>query len=88
MSLETLRQQVDEIDSKMVQLLNQRALLSLEILQQKQKLNRPIYDPQREQTVLQRIADANQGPLPDKQLQEIFRLIIQSCRNLQQTQKG
>ncbi len=88
MSLEQLRQQVDAIDTKLVQLLSQRAQLSLEILRQKQELNRPVYDPQREQAVLGQVASANPGPLSDKQLQDIFRLIIQSCRNLQQIQKG
>lgn len=88
MSLEQLRLQVDAIDEKLVQLLSQRAQLSLEILRQKQELNRPVYDPQREQAVLQQIVRANPGPLPDQSLQDIFRLIIQSCRNLQQIQKG
>lgn len=88
MSLEQLRQQVDAIDTKLVQLLSQRAQLSLEILRQKQKLNRPVYDPQREQAILQQVVRANPGPLPDQSLQDIFCLIIQSCRNLQQIQKG
>ncbi|MDZ7339868.1 MAG: chorismate mutase [candidate division KSB1 bacterium] len=88
MSLEELRQQIDEIDTTLVDLLNQRAQISLKIRQQKRALNRPIYDPQREQSVLQRVAAANRGPLPNQQLQDIFLLIIQSCRNLQQTQKG
>lgn len=74
--LSTLRQRIDELDQQIVQLLNERAHVVVEVGQTKRANNEPIYAPDREHTVLQRIAKLNKGPLPPRTLQAIYRELM------------
>ena len=73
MSLEELRNRIDELDDKIVKLLNERARVVVEIGKLKSKSGGQIYAPDREKEVLEKIAKANEGPLPDKCLAAIWR---------------
>ena len=83
MDLQQLRQQIDRLDNEIVQLLNQRAALALQISQEKQRLNLPIYDQSREQKVLQRVVKINPGPLTDTAVYNLYQEIIKICRDIQ-----
>jgi len=74
MNLEDLRENIDQIDAKLVELLNQRAQVVIEI--GKLKGAGPVYAPDREKKVLQRIAELNKGPLPDKTLLAVWRELM------------
>ncbi len=76
MSLEELRKQINELDHRLVQLLNERARVVVEIGKLKNKTGKPIYSPVREKQVFARIAEANQGPLPDRCLVAIWRELM------------
>jgi len=88
MSLENLRKEIDNVDVQIVGLLNKRVLLSLQILEEKQKLKLPIYNQQREEQVIQNVIRQNQGVLTAQQVESIFQVIIDICRTAQQNQKG
>ena len=83
MDLHQLRAMINQIDDKIIDLLNQRAKLAIKIGKQKKKLNLPIADKRREQQVLQKIAVHNKGPLSNQQIINIYRTIITHCRNIQ-----
>src|SRR5215203_3705894 len=53
--LDALRAQIDAIDEKLVALLNERARVVVEVGKFKQQNNSPIYAPDREKTVLQKV---------------------------------
>jgi len=74
--LEALRRQIDELDRRLVELLNERAKVVVEVGKTKQLDGTPIYAPDREHAVLQRIAEINTGPLPPKTLQAIYRELM------------
>ncbi len=76
MSLDELRQQIDEIDQKLVQLLNERAQVVIEVGKVKHQTDGPIYVPAREKEVFERIEKANQGPLPNRTLRAIWRELM------------
>jgi|SRR3972149_3482416 len=76
MSLEELRNRIDELDNQLVQLLNERARFVIEIGKLKSKTDKPIYAPDREKEVFAKIAKANKGPLPDKCLIAIWRELM------------
>jgi len=76
MSLEELRQNIDRIDLKLVELLNERARVVVAIGKHKDKTAGPVYAPDREKQVLERIAGANKGPLPDRCLTAIWRELM------------
>ncbi|MHC4292876.1 MAG: prephenate dehydratase [Planctomycetota bacterium] len=73
MSLEELRKKIDEIDQQLLKLFNERARIVVEIGNLKKETERPIYAPDREKEVLDKVKKANEGPLPDKTLVAIWR---------------
>ena len=76
MSLEDLRKRIDELDCQLVQLLNERARVVVEIGKLKNKTDRPVYAPDREKQVFAKISEANKGPLPDRCLVAIWRELM------------
>jgi len=43
----------------------------------------PIYEPERERTVLENVQEMNRGPLPGRDLVRIFERIMDVMRNIQ-----
>ncbi len=76
MSLEELRNRIDELDHQLVMLLNERARVVVDIGKLKNKTAKPVYAPDREKEVLARIVKTNEGPLPDKCLVAIWRELM------------
>jgi chorismate mutase/prephenate dehydratase len=75
-SLDGLRQQIDEFDRQVVDLLNARARVVVEIGKIKQQQNAPIYSPDREKMVLEKVRWLNHGPLPDRCLEAVYRELM------------
>lgn len=76
MDLEDLRRQIDAVDEELVRILNRRAEIVVEIGRLKNAGGTPIYAPDREKRVLEKIRKANKGPLPDKTLLAIYRELM------------
>lgn len=74
--LAPLRQQIDELDRQIVNLLNQRAAVVVRIGEVKRDGQSPIYAPEREQRVLEQVRKYNKGPLPDQTLEAIWRELM------------
>jgi chorismate mutase len=81
MNLSDWRRQIDEIDRKLVELLNQRSRCALEIGKLKQAENLPLYQPEREREVLENAERANPGPLTDAAIRRLFERIIDEARS-------
>ena len=75
-ALSQLRQQIDGLDHQIVDLLNARARIVVEIGKLKQQHNTPIYAPDREKMVLDKVRRLNQGPLPDRCLEAVYRELM------------
>jgi chorismate mutase/prephenate dehydratase len=75
-SLESLRREIDEIDTRIVDLLNARARIVVQIGRLKQQSNAPIYAPDREKMVLDKVRRLNHGPLPDRCLEAVYRELM------------
>jgi chorismate mutase-like protein len=84
MDIADWRKQIDELDLKLVELINQRAAAAREIGKLKNDTNLPIYEPDREKRILENVKKANRGPLPDSEIQHVFERIIDVMRKLQQ----
>jgi len=83
MDIADWRKKIDELDRKLVEMLNQRAHMAQEIGRLKRNTSLPIYEPERERMILENVRGANQGPLPDHELALIFERIIDVMRALQ-----
>ena len=81
--LSDLRQRIDTLDRKLVELLNERAEVVVEVGKTKQHDGTPIYAPDRESSVLGRVLKSNQGPLPDRTLEGIWRELMSGSFRLE-----
>jgi len=79
MSLDELRKRIDDLDRKIVQLINARAEVACRIGELKAERKDSIYKPQREQAVYGNATGANKGPLPDASVRAVFREIMSAC---------
>src|SRR6478735_759 len=75
-ALDGLRRQIDELDHRIVDLLNDRARIVVDIGKLKQQHNTPIYSPDREKMVLEKVRKLNHGPLPDRCLDAVYRELM------------
>ena len=83
--LEAVRREIDAIDAGLLDLLNRRAAAALEVAAVKSRQSEPrYYRPERETTLLRRLAAGNAGPLPDAEVARLFREVVSTCRALEQ----
>ena len=83
--LEAVRREIDAIDAGLLDLLNRRAAAALEVAAVKSRQAEPrYYRPERETTLLRRLAAGNAGPLPDAEVSRLFREVVSTCRALEQ----
>lgn len=76
MNLKNLRRRIDQLDKKIIRLLNARARISLSVSRFKQKSGKSAYSPDREREVLRSVAAENKGPLDNCSLEAIYREIM------------
>ncbi len=81
--LKPLREQIDLIDTQILDLLSRRARVAQEVGHVKAETNAPVFRPEREAQVLRSVADRNPGPLVAADVQTIFREIMSACRALE-----
>ena len=74
--LESLRSQIDALDARIVELLNARASVVVEVGSLKRAEDRPIYAPDREAKVLARVLGRNEGPLGDRAVEGVYRELM------------
>jgi chorismate mutase/prephenate dehydratase len=82
--LRRLRERIDALDRRIVELLNERAELAREAGVAKAAVGRRgIRDGEREREVLLRVTMANQGPLPQADLLALYRRLMIATRALE-----
>ena len=74
--IEEHRQAIDDLDRQIVALLNERAMHSLQIRDLKPGARMGLYDPRREEEILRKISEDNEGPLYGEHLREIYTTIL------------
>ena len=88
--LRSLRDRIDAIDEDIVRLLVQRAAVVQQVGHVKQQSGAPVFRPEREVSILERLCAANRaqgGGLPDASIAAIFIEIISGCRALEHVLK-
>ena len=86
MTLDELRQRIDELDQRLVTLLNERAKAAILVGHLKAATSLPVYEPAREKVVFQNVRSHNNGPLPDIELTHIYERIVDVMRALQRNE--
>jgi len=83
MSIEDWRTEINTLDRELLRLLNQRARLALKVGESKTASGLSLCDHTREREVIERMSEANEGPLDDRAIVELFRAIIHESRRIQ-----
>ncbi len=82
--LEKLRRLIDEIDNEILNLLNKRTNIVLDVAHIKRNKNAKYYSPEREREILERLTALNKGPFPNETLKVIFREILSASLSLEE----
>src|SRR5881392_1186950 len=83
MTVESWRAEINALDVELLRLLNQRARLALKVGESKKDAGVHLCDHTREREVIERMCEANEGPLDDRAVVELFRAIIHESRRMQ-----
>jgi chorismate mutase-like protein len=87
MNLRQLRDNIDELDTQIVDLLNRRCQLAAKVGEWKTLHDIPFYVPEREKELFERLKEKNSGPITDKSLFFIYREIISAAIALEKPLK-
>lgn len=83
------RQQIDEIDRQIVELINKRATVVEKIGRIKSAAGLPVAVPNREQQVLNHVAEiSGAGPFPITRLKAIYSTLLAQMRAWEEERKG
>lgn len=82
-ALAQCRERIDDVDRRILDLLNERTLIVEEIGRIKRDAGLPIYEPQREDQVFQNVIENNHGPLTSDAIKRVFERIIDEMRKVQ-----
>ena len=82
-----LRVQIDALDQQLLTLLNQRARLAQAVGEVKKIDGSPVFRPDREAQVIDRLKQRNPGPILADSIAPIWREIMSACRSLEGRQK-
>jgi chorismate mutase len=81
--LDQYRVMIDDVDRRIVSLLNERTSVVHHIGLVKRDANLPVYEPKREDQVFANVTGCNHGPLTPEALRRIFERIIDEMRSIQ-----
>jgi len=81
--LDEFRILIDDVDRRIVALLNERTKGVENIGRVKREAQLPIYEPKREDQVFANITGSNHGPLTPEAVRRIFERIIDEMRGIQ-----
>ena len=76
---------MDELDSELVRLLNERASCAKEIGRLKETVGLAVHQPEREIEVLKHVRSRNDGPLEADAITRLFERIIDEARRLERS---
>ena len=83
MDIDDWRIEIDRIDERLIELLNQRSICAIEIGRIKRQVGLPIYSPSREKEVIEHVTSRNGGPLDRDAVRRLFERIIDESRRIE-----
>ncbi len=84
MDLDKIREAIDEVDNQVLELFNKRLELVEKVAEYKNRTKAPIYRPEREREIIERLKKINKqkgGKLSDELIEALFSQIVSTFRN-------
>lgn len=88
LSLEELRSSIDKVDKQILELLHERVGLVMSVGEYKRERGIPVYDPERERALLDRLSKSAEPPLDAHTIRSIFERIVDESRRIEQHHVG
>lgn len=85
--IQELRKKIDEIDNRLLDLLNERARIVIEVGEIKKAEGIDLHAPTREREIMERLAARNTGPFPQDALKAVYREILSTSLSLERPLK-
>ncbi|MFH1540694.1 MAG: prephenate dehydratase [Elusimicrobiota bacterium] len=85
--IEKIRSKIDKIDKKILEFINERVNLAIEIGKVKSEKKEDIFVPVREKKIISNLKNLNKGPITNEALSDIFREILNVSRSIQKKMK-
>lgn len=82
-AIETLRQRIDAIDHRLLALLAERMSVVHEVGEVKRTKNLAVFDPKREELLLQKLVRDAPAGFDEQAVRTIFGAIVSQCRRLE-----
>src|ERR1017187_6208805 len=79
MELGPIREKIDALDKRLLEVVNRRLALASEIGKIKRKMGGEIYVPEREDAVIRKVTGQNEGPIKNEALRAIYREIMSAA---------
>lgn len=86
--LKALRDSIDSVDRRILELLRERVQLVLQVGELKRQHQANVYDPDRERTLLDALSRAALPPLDAHTVRRVFERIVDESRSIEQRQVG
>ncbi len=86
-TLKELRREIDTVDDRILELLNKRAALVIDVGKLKSARKDEFHVPSREREIYERLAGQNSGPFPNEAIKSVFREIISASLALEAPMK-
>jgi chorismate mutase-like protein len=86
--LEPLRARIDDLNLRILDLLQERAKVVVEISRLKEDLDLESHDPEREERMIRELTRATSGPFGPGEVREIFQALFRASLALQERQRG
>lgn len=84
LNLDELRLRIDAIDRQILDLVHERIRLVMQVGEYKRARGMPVYDPERERQLLERLSAAAQPPLDAPTIRRIFERLVDEARRIEQ----
>jgi len=88
LDLDELRRGIDSVDQQILKLLHERIRLVMQVGEYKRQRGIPVYDPERERQLLERLSSAAEAPLDGPTIRRIFERLVDEYRRIEQHHMG
>ena len=88
LELDELRRRIDAVDQSILKLLHERVSLVMAVGDYKRERGIPVYDPERERALFERLSKAAESPLDAHTVRSIFERIVDESRRIEQHHVG
>lgn len=88
LDLDELRRGIDSVDQQILKLLHERIRLVMLVGEYKRERGIPVYDPERERQLLDRLSHAAESPLDGATIRRIFERLVDEYRRIEQHHTG